>query len=95
LTTPDHTGGARHRGLVGWVFQREVALAHRAYWLGRRGPLQGVLAVLLYPLWLAVALPAAFLLGLLKMALLGALLAAIVAGSARGARLAPSPARNR
>jgi hypothetical protein len=95
LTTGNYPGpGSRRGGLVGWVFQREVAVAHRSYWLGCRSPLHTALAVLLYPLWLLVALPIAFLLGLVKMALLGALLTAVVAGAtgARALALAPAPA---
>jgi len=92
LTTADHLGPGRSPGLEGWVFQREVSLAHRGYWQGCRGPLRAVLSVLLYPLWVAVAIPIAFLLGLVKMALLGALLAAVVAGAARRPALAAAPA---
>ena len=99
LPTAGHTGpGGRRPCLLAWVFEREVALAHRAYWAGCRGPFSTVLAVLLYPLWLAAAVPLALLLGLLKLAILGAVLAAVAAGSlaaVRGLSPAPVPARRR
>ncbi|HVP66953.1 MAG TPA: hypothetical protein VMT17_06795 [Anaeromyxobacteraceae bacterium] len=97
--TPGHTGSTRRQPcLLAWVFEREVALAHRSYWGACRSPATTALAVLLYPAWLVLAVPAALLLGLLKVALLGALVAAIAGsafGTARRLSRAPVPVRRR
>lgn len=73
----------RRPGLVRWAFHREVTLAHAAYWRGCHGPVSASLAVALYPLWVAVTLPLAFLLGLAKVALLGAIMTVIAVAASR------------
>jgi len=94
-TRPDLGAEVRRPGLLTWVFRRELALAHRSYWRCD-GPVSTLLAVLFYPLWLTVALPLALLLGLLKVAVLGAMLAAVSAAAWNAYRtLAVEPARGR
>ena len=96
--TSSRTGSARRPRLLAWAVEREIALAHRRYWSGRRSPAASALAVLLYPPWLVLAVPLAAALGVLKVALLGALMTAIAASTFVAARRpspAPAPVRRR
>jgi len=93
--TRDHPARRVRPGLVGWAFRREIALAHGAYWRGCRGPATTFLAMALYPVWLLVAVPLAFVLCLVKVALLGAVMAAVGVAAWRGLAAQPVRARPR
>lgn len=90
-TRDDPGAGERRPGLVAWVLRREIALSHRSHWRCH-GPWSVLCAVLLYPLWVAVEMPLAAVLGLVKVAVIAAMLAALGAGVWSASRaLSPQP----